>query len=69
MNFKNEEKFYTWLKNILKTPEFEETAYLEDVAAQYAATGMEIYEVRGAYTKSGRPEEYRFDIINETIVF
>jgi hypothetical protein len=63
MEFKNEGKFLDWLKEIITAPEIDEQAYLEDVAAQYAATGMAVYEVRGYATKTGNPAEYRYDVV------
>ena len=62
MEFKNSEKFFAWLREILKADTIDERAYLEDVFKRYGETGTAIYEVGGSFTKSGNPECIRFDV-------
>ena len=71
MEFKNVEKFESWLRGVLKEGHdgYVLDAYLNDVETQYFSTGSHDYEVGRFYTKSGNPECYRFELGENTIIF
>lgn len=62
MEFKNIEKFESWLKSVLKADTFDLKECLKDVEMQHNSNGCEHYEVEFFSTKSGNPECYYYDV-------
>ncbi len=64
MNFKNIEKFETWLKENLKASHFYLDLFLKDVEEKSEGSERESYELNGYETKSGNPCEYYYNVEN-----
>lgn len=70
MKFKNTEKFFAWIDEVLATKlralysssTEAGQAHFEDVVRQYGETGINIFEMPSLFTKSGNPECIRFDV-------
>lgn len=61
MLFENEGRFIEWYRSNARMTAFRKEAVLEEVYAQYAATGKRTYEMKAHDSKSGHPELYSFD--------
>ena len=64
MNFKNIEKFETWLKENLKANPFYLELFLKDVEEKSEGSERESYELNGYETKSGNSCEYYYNVEN-----
>lgn len=64
MNFKNLEKFQTFLEKNLNTSHVEINICLEDFKKQIGASGGTDYELSSYETKSGKPEIISFERID-----
>lgn len=62
MEFKNVEKFESWIKATVKNYRGNINPYLHEVETQYHETASHSYELSSSETKSGNPESYYFDV-------
>lgn len=65
MKILNEEKLKKFLRENLKSKNFNYNACLDELIMQYGNTGNSEYELSRFETKSGNPETINFEVIQE----